>query len=48
MQVSFEGMSGEVSFNENGDRTNYTINIFMGKGATVYVHNDVEVGHENM
>ncbi|XP_038068083.1 glutamate receptor 1-like [Patiria miniata] len=40
--VSFEGLSGEVAFNEHGDRVNYTIRIYMGKGTTVYVHNDVE------
>ena len=43
-QLSFEGLSGEVAFNEQGDRVNYTVQIYMGKGRTVFVHNDVEVG----
>ena len=42
--MTFEGLSGTVSFDSNGDRTNYTIDIYMGKGETVYVHNSVEVG----
>ncbi|XP_071794215.1 glutamate receptor 1-like [Asterias amurensis] len=43
--VTFEGLSGTVSFDSNGDRTNYTIDIYMGKGETVYVHNSVEEIH---
>ncbi|XP_038068097.1 glutamate receptor 1-like [Patiria miniata] len=30
-KVSYEGLSGEVAFNSDGDRVNYTINIFFGK-----------------
>lgn len=30
-QISFRGASGDVAFNEHGDRVNYTINIFSGK-----------------
>merc|ERR1719193_785723 len=40
--VNFEGLSGEIAFNEHGDRVNYTVNIYMGKGTTVYTHNAIE------
>ncbi|XP_033634025.1 glutamate receptor 1-like [Asterias rubens] len=39
-KISHEGLSGEVAFNENRDRVNYTINIFMGKDK----HNILQAG----
>lgn len=30
-QVKFRGASGDVAFNEHGDRVNYTVNIYSGK-----------------
>ncbi|PIK37299.1 putative glutamate receptor 1 [Apostichopus japonicus] len=40
-RVNFEGMSGPVNFDQRGNRVNYTINIYMGKGLTVYFHSDL-------
>ena len=31
LQISYEGLSGEVAFNADGDRVNYTIDVYMGK-----------------
>ncbi|XP_003727830.1 glutamate receptor 1 [Strongylocentrotus purpuratus] len=37
-KFSFEGCSGEVAFNEHGDRVNYTIKIFVGKNQYLSIN----------
>ncbi|XP_072167155.1 glutamate receptor 1-like [Diadema setosum] len=34
--ISFEGITGNVAFNEIGDRINYTITIYSGQGESVH------------
>lgn len=34
-QVGFEGVTGNVAFDDMGNRVNYTISIFSGQGETL-------------
>lgn len=35
MQVGFEGVTGNVAFDDMGNRVNYTISIYSGQGETL-------------
>lgn len=40
-RINLEGMSGPINFDQRGNRVNYTIDIYMGKGLTVFFHSDL-------
>ncbi|XP_071488742.1 glutamate receptor 3-like [Diadema antillarum] len=42
-EVSFEGLSGHVAFDNNYQRSNYSITVHQGKGQTVFFYTDNQV-----